>query len=148
MGQTVFTRAAVTGGSVRLAGHGELDCDTRDEIIAAVQEELAAGRNVITMDLRDVTFLDAGAVRALESCRNLAVAAGGDVRMVNAIGVVARVLDLTIGPGGRGAGTGRQRDQSTEFELSAELTATSAYLIARARGLVAENQRIISTINR
>jgi anti-anti-sigma regulatory factor len=43
----------------------------------------------------DVRLMDASTVRVLLECRHAAIAAGGDLRVVGAGGVVRRVLELT-----------------------------------------------------
>lgn len=82
--------------AVTLLAYGEFDADNSDEIATAVQDALAAGRHAITVDLQHVGFISAATVRTLLTCRAVAVADGGSLRVVNAGGIVARVLDLTV----------------------------------------------------
>jgi anti-anti-sigma factor len=150
MSPTIIARTVVIGDSARLVACGELDRDNQEQISAAVRRELAAGRNVITVDLRDVTFLDAGALRTLVACRDLAVGAGRRMPVINATGLVALVLELTtdlVPPPASSPRTAvAPRPPPAEMERAAELAATSASLIDRARGLVIETHRIINTI--
>ncbi|MEV0570747.1 STAS domain-containing protein [Dactylosporangium sp. NPDC050588] len=81
--------------AVTLHASGEFARDNCDLLATAFSAALAAGRRAITLDLRDVTFIDASTIRTLWIGRAAARDAGGAMLIVNAAGQVAWVLDLT-----------------------------------------------------
>ena len=82
-------------GPARLAAVGAFDQDNHHEIVEAVHRAIIGGHLRVTIDFREVTFIDAGTVRVLVSCRTLATAYGGDLRVINATGLPAFVLEAT-----------------------------------------------------
>jgi anti-anti-sigma factor len=72
---------------------GELDINARDDLHEAIVSALEAGDVVV--DLGGVTFLDSEALGAMIAGYNAAIAGGTRFRVVNASGVVARVLDVS-----------------------------------------------------
>ncbi len=80
------------GGAVLLSG--ELDRDSAHHLLDAL-ESLAVTRNrVIGVDAADVTFCDAGGLRALVVGSRLLQAAGCDLRVVSASRCVGRLLAI------------------------------------------------------
>ena len=74
---------------------GRVDSSTAPEL----QEKLAGiiktgGRNIV-INMKDVTFLSSGGLRALLSTLQAAKKFGGDVRLSEPSDPVARVLELT-----------------------------------------------------
>ena len=78
---------------VQLAG--ELDLDARDELCQVIQQAVGDRRSrVVTVDLGGVTFLDSEALGVLIDGWNTAQRASKSFRVVNARGIVRRVLDV------------------------------------------------------
>ena len=78
---------------VRLTG--ELDLDARDELRQVIEQALGDRRSrVVTVDLDGVTFLDSEALGVLIEGWNTAQRASKSFRVVNARGIVRRVLDV------------------------------------------------------
>ena len=78
---------------VRLTG--ELDLDARDELCRVIQQAVGDRRSrVVTVDLSGVTFLDSEALGVLIDGWNAARRASKSFRVVNARGIVRRVLDV------------------------------------------------------
>lgn len=149
--------------AVRLAASGEFDRDNHGDIAVAVLQALAGGRRSVVLDFGGVTFIDAAAVRTLVTCQDLALAGGGSLEIVNATGIVARVLDITAAAAGHHPGDvgGGVTHRASEFgasgprggvspvavSTSIELTEVSAQLVDRARDLISESRKIIATIH-
>lgn len=90
------TVSSAGGGVVRLALRGEVDlavCDRLRQIIEA--RVVADGVKALLIDMAAVTFLDCSAIGVLVAGRHLAADIGCGYRVVNANGIVARVLELT-----------------------------------------------------
>ena len=94
-GMTRVTLVESRGGRCRLRAAGEFDRDSCDQFGAAVRVALAGFCREIVVDLAEVTFVDARTVRTLLACHRSAGDHGCDLCVVNATGVVARVLELT-----------------------------------------------------
>ena len=73
---------------------GELDINARDDLYDAIDEALASGGGLV-LDLAGVTFLDSEALGAMIEGYNVAGACGATFRVINARGLVARVLDVS-----------------------------------------------------
>ncbi len=87
--------ASANGGICRLALHGDIDLSVRDLVRQAIEMRLVCdGVSFVLVDLADVTFMDCSTVGVLVACQHLAADIGCGFRVVNANGVVARVLDL------------------------------------------------------
>ena len=82
---TVVTQSHDVG---TLVARGELDFSSGDLLAAAAATR--SGWRTLNIDLRDVTFIDAGGLRCL-----LALRESRDVRCVNPSAVVSRLVDLT-----------------------------------------------------
>ncbi|HEX5203895.1 STAS domain-containing protein [Paractinoplanes rhizophilus] len=86
-------RRAADGSTTLLHLGGELDISARDELRAAILAALADGDVVIDLDA--VTFIDSEALGALIDGYNEARAKPAGYRVVNANGLVARVLKVS-----------------------------------------------------
>ncbi|MEJ3744452.1 STAS domain-containing protein [Actinomycetes bacterium KLBMP 9797] len=80
--------------TVGLTPHGEIDLASRGVLNDAIMAALSADPPpaALVVDLADVGFCDCSGVRVLLRGRAAARAAGIDFRVVNAHGVVLRVL--------------------------------------------------------
>jgi anti-anti-sigma factor len=72
---------------------GELDINARDDLRSALLSALADGD--VTVDLDEVTFLDSEALGAMIEAYNASRTGRAGLRVVNARGVVARVLTVS-----------------------------------------------------
>src|SRR3954447_3443287 len=79
----------------RLRARGEFDRDNCFLLIEAVLAALPGGPVSITIDVREVTFADAAVISALLYCRDLAADVSCALRVVNPVGVLAHILDVT-----------------------------------------------------
>ena len=81
--------------TVVLTLDGEFDITDRAELEdATLAAVAAAGTGRVVVDLAAVAFIDSEAVAALIIGYQAAVAAGCDYRLVNARGLVRRILDI------------------------------------------------------
>lgn len=78
---------------VRLAG--DFDINARDELHAALVEAVQAGPAEVVIDFDGAVFLDSEAMGALIEGLNAGRDAGVPLRIVNAHGLVRRVLDVS-----------------------------------------------------
>jgi anti-sigma B factor antagonist len=87
-------RTATEAGRAVVALAGDCDLEVRDELTSVL---LAAVGSALTVfvDLTEVRFLDSSGLHALIAGHHAAVERGGRLCVVNATGVVARVLELT-----------------------------------------------------
>lgn len=86
-------RAADGAGTI-LRPSGELDINARDDLHDAILAVLSAGDDLV-VDLTGVTFLDSEALGALIDGYNEAGERDAGFRVINARGLVARVLDVS-----------------------------------------------------
>ena len=78
---------------VRLSG--DFDINARDEMRAALLEAVASGPAEVVVDFAGAAFLDSEAMGALIEGLNAGREAGVPLRIVNARGLVHRVLDVS-----------------------------------------------------
>jgi anti-anti-sigma factor len=78
---------------VRLAG--DFDINARDEMRAALLEAVRSAPAEVVVDFDDAVFLDSEAMGALIEGLNAGREAGVPLRIVNAHGLVHRVLDVS-----------------------------------------------------
>jgi anti-anti-sigma factor len=83
-------RTAATGGGLVLAG--EVDISNDDLVFAAAQAATSRASAAFRLDLRGLAFLSVAGCRALEEGTERFRAAGGNVLVVGAGGIVRRVL--------------------------------------------------------
>ncbi len=86
---------AADGTAVLLRLTGELDINARDELRDAIQAALDDDAADIVIDLGGVTFLDSEALGGLIDGYNAAQARTVGFRVVNARGLVDRVLSVS-----------------------------------------------------
>jgi anti-anti-sigma factor len=83
-------------GAARLAVAGEIDADVSDALTAIIAEAAGrAGVPELVVDLHRVSFLAAAGVHALVAGREAALREECGFRVVNAHGIVERVLRIT-----------------------------------------------------
>ena len=80
-------------GTALLRLSGELDINTRDDLREALVA--AVGTGDVVIDLDEVTFIDSEALGALIEGYNAARANGTGFRLINAHGLVDRVLSVS-----------------------------------------------------
>jgi len=89
------TISTTAGGVRRLTLSGDIDLAVRDQLRQIIEARLVGeGVKALLIDMAAVTFLDCGGIGALITGRHLAADIGCEYRVVNARGIVARVLDL------------------------------------------------------
>lgn len=86
---------AADGTAALLRLSGELDINARDDLQQAFERVLADGAADIVVDLADVTFIDSEALGALIGGYNAAQIRTVGFRVVNARGLVDRVLSVS-----------------------------------------------------
>jgi anti-sigma B factor antagonist len=81
-------------GCATVSVAGELDMATADDFSRAVRSGLATG--AVTIDLREVTFMDSAGVRALNTALRESAEAGRELRVTQEMHPsVVQVLELT-----------------------------------------------------
>jgi anti-sigma B factor antagonist len=87
----------VVGSEVVVALKGELDASTAPGLTDVLSDATQpAGIVGLVLDMADLQFLDSAGLRVIIRARNdLLERRSGTVRIVNAEGVVARVLEIT-----------------------------------------------------
>ncbi|MEV0322910.1 STAS domain-containing protein [Streptomyces sp. NPDC050658] len=88
-------RHRVVDGLTVLTLHGELDAWAEQELEPCLRELLDRSGSDVVVDLREVTFLDAGGLRLLVRIRNRTIAGGRSLRLVRTRPRVWRVLRIT-----------------------------------------------------
>jgi anti-sigma B factor antagonist len=83
------------GRGVRLALSGELDLAAHDAVRDGIDAALGGPVEYVVLDLDHVTFLDCSGIRALLAGRRTAVRLGRRLEVINAHGLVRRILELT-----------------------------------------------------
>lgn len=79
---------------VRVELRGEADLTVRDKLADVLGEALALGSRVV-IDLADLEFIDSSVVHVLVKAHQDAQASDRSLFVVNAVGLVAHVLELT-----------------------------------------------------
>ncbi|MEV8022428.1 STAS domain-containing protein [Streptomyces sp. NPDC086554] len=88
-------RHRVVEGLTVLTLHGELDAWAEQELEPCLREFLDRSGSDVVVDLRQVTFLDAGGLRLLVRIRNRTAATGRALRLVRCAPRVWRVMGIT-----------------------------------------------------
>jgi anti-anti-sigma factor len=78
-----------------LAVAGEIDMATAPQLLDAILVAHQAGGTDVTLDLRDVPFMDSRGVAALVSAHRHLVDGQAELRLVNVCPAIAAVLDIT-----------------------------------------------------
>lgn len=81
------------GGDVYVALHGEIDVAVVDDLAEIIAAAGIGGR-IVHLDLRDISFIDAGGVQTLVRCGLALEEGGGRLRIGGRSHQVARVLEL------------------------------------------------------
>lgn len=90
------SRHVVNDAVVRIAVAGEIDLSTCDSVASAIQDVVTADRAAeLIVDLDQVTFLDSTGVRVLVAGQRLARQHGSAYLVINARGIVHRVLEVS-----------------------------------------------------
>src|SRR4051794_18097155 len=92
---TFALRHHVVANTLLLEFHGELDAWADQELAPRVTELLRLRRRAVLVDLRSVTFLDAGGLRLLLRISRQAPRRKGRVRLVLDRPQILRVLRIT-----------------------------------------------------
>jgi anti-sigma B factor antagonist len=74
---------------------GELDLADQDELVRLRREYAFSGACDVSVDLTDVTFMDASALAALVGLAHDADDRGGRIRVIGVQPRVARLIDVT-----------------------------------------------------
>ena len=85
----------VVGGSIVLTFRGELDAWADQELGPRITELLDRSHADVVVDLRQVSFLDAGGLRLLVRIKGMAFARRRSLRLVRSSPRVWRVLRIT-----------------------------------------------------
>jgi anti-anti-sigma factor len=88
--QTWRMSAGRSSGAIAL--HGEIDMAVVGDVERAVSESAPAARDVM-LDLSDVSFFDASAIRMILNMRDRVERRGGSFRVQRPSPIVVRVLD-------------------------------------------------------
>jgi anti-sigma B factor antagonist len=80
---------------VRLHLSGELDVASAPDLRAALDEQLAAGRQVIEIDATGLRFCDAAGLGVLVAAEQRCQAIGAQLRMIAVSPTMARLLSIT-----------------------------------------------------
>ena len=133
-GRTVVTSAIAVSvdlpsSSVRVGG--ELDRDTAHHLLEAVEMLTARSSRRWQLDAADVTFCDAGGLRALTDAQAFAAAHGRTLRVVRSSRPVDRLVELLegdqpfppLGPDGRRVRSGAPAGRRTQVRCGATGTA-------------------------
>ncbi|MET0416991.1 MAG: anti-sigma factor antagonist [Actinoplanes sp.] len=90
------TKHCDSDGVTRLRVRGELDRDVSEALTAVIGDAAEQyGVTELIVDLEEVTFLAAAGLHGLVLGRAVAVRRGYPYRVVNARGIVRRVLEIT-----------------------------------------------------
>ncbi|HZQ28927.1 MAG TPA: STAS domain-containing protein [Acidimicrobiales bacterium] len=73
---------------------GELDLSTAPDLAKLLDLLLATGVLHVTLDLGDLAFVDSRGLRAIASCRDAFVAAGGDLAVRHPRRLARQLLDV------------------------------------------------------
>jgi anti-anti-sigma factor len=84
----------VEGNLAVLAAQGEFDIVTAETLAVALRDACVAGLDV-ELDLREVTFLDASALRCFAAARLQFAESGCSLTVVNPPRIVTRMFELT-----------------------------------------------------
>jgi anti-anti-sigma factor len=82
-------------GRLHAALSGEIDLSTVEEVDARLEDSLAAGPELLVLDLREVSFLDSSGLRMVLRLDERQRNAGGRLVLVQGQRRVERVFELT-----------------------------------------------------
>ena len=93
--QAFSARVRDENGALVVEIHGELDDATAPVLRDAIGKLLAQGRATLTLDLRNMTFIDSTGIGALVGALKRCRSAAGDVVLRGPSAATSRVLELT-----------------------------------------------------
>jgi anti-sigma B factor antagonist len=82
-------------GTMTIKVVGELCFDTAPPVAAALSTAMSGGAQRVVVDLEKVTMLSAGGLRVLVAAATQLPSTGRSLSLVNAHGIVERVLKIT-----------------------------------------------------
>ena len=88
-------RSEFDSGTGRLTPVGELDIATAPELEEAARATIARGARELTIDLRELSFMDSSGLRLLIVLRERATSEGWTLRLLKPAGQVLTILALT-----------------------------------------------------
>ncbi|MEU9101965.1 STAS domain-containing protein [Streptomyces sp. NPDC048361] len=89
-----WLRARTVGGTIIIELHGELDMLAHAELGPRIHALVSRGVADVILDLRAVTFLDAGGIRLLLSVRDHVERRGGALRLIRGTPRISHVLRI------------------------------------------------------
>ncbi|MFF4186695.1 STAS domain-containing protein [Streptomyces sp. NPDC001691] len=89
-----WLRTRTVGGTIIIELHGELDMLAHRELGPRIHALVCRGAADVVLDLRAVTFLDAGGIRLLLAVREHVAWRGGVLRLIRGTPRVSRILTL------------------------------------------------------
>lgn len=90
-----ITQEPIDDGDIRLVLSGEFDLDARDALLTSLLEAVRTCARCVVVDLDQVTFFDSGSIGTLVRGWSAARDTARSLEVVNAHGVVQRVLEVT-----------------------------------------------------
>ncbi len=136
-------------GIPRFMPAGDLDCDVHADLAAALGTDPPGPTSVVDIDLRAVTFLDAGTACLLARYQATAHQLGKRVRIVNAAGMPRKVLTFFgVLPADGVCGAADPHLSRPRRQPVTDLTTTSSDVFARARRAIARTGELCSEVER
>ncbi|WP_328306923.1 STAS domain-containing protein [Streptomyces sp. NBC_00442] len=89
-----WLRARTVGGTIIIELHGELDMLAHGELGPRIHALVCRGGADVILDLRAVTFLDAGGIRLLLAVRDHVARCGGVLRLIRGTPRISHVLRI------------------------------------------------------
>ncbi|MCX5387174.1 STAS domain-containing protein [Streptomyces sp. NBC_00083] len=89
-----WLRARTVGGTIIIELHGELDMLAQGELGPRIHALVCREATEAILDLRAVTFLDAGGIRLLLAVRDQVARRGGSLRLIRGAPRIAQVLRI------------------------------------------------------
>ncbi len=83
------------GGQVVINLSGELDMQTRRQLLACVAEQTASGNRHLVLDLADVTFIDSQGLAAFVLARDQVTVEFGTLRLRRLTRTATRLLEMS-----------------------------------------------------
>lgn len=87
-------RTSATNDRITVALTGECDLSVREHLTAVLLDAVHRSRTVL-VDLAGLDFVDSSGVHSLVTAHHAAKHTGGHVYLINAVGPVATVLEVT-----------------------------------------------------
>jgi len=90
-----LTARRVSEGYFLVALTGEWDLYNQPEVDSKLQEAVAAGEQLIVVDLSEATYIDSSVLGALVGARERLKAGGGEVAIVTADPQMRKIFEIT-----------------------------------------------------